>query len=43
MDQVANKSVSTDGVDSIAAQPVIQRLIDLLANVLTRLGLLWAY
>src|ERR1700745_196335 len=40
MDRLVNKSVSTGGVDSIAAQPVIQRSIDLLANVLTRLGLL---
>jgi len=40
MDRLANKTVSTNGVGSTAAQPVFQRSIDLLANVLTRLGLL---
>src|SRR5215472_2734754 len=40
MDRLANKKVSTNGVGSTAAQPVFQRSIDLLANVLTRLGLL---
>src|SRR5215831_6843016 len=40
MDRLANKAVSTNGVGSTAAQPVFQRSIDLLANVLTRLGLL---
>jgi uncharacterized membrane protein YkgB len=36
MDRLANKTVSIDG----ATQPVFQGPIDLLANVLTRLGLL---
>ena len=40
MDRVANKTVSIDGVGSTAAQPVFRRPIDLLANVLSRLGLL---
>ena len=40
MDRLANKAVSIDGAGSTAAQPVFQRSIDLLANVLTRLGLL---
>src|SRR6478672_9213016 len=40
MDRLANKTVSIDGVGSTAAQPVFRRSIDLLANILTRLGLL---
>ena len=40
MDRLANKTVSIDGVGNTAAQPVFPRSIDLLANVLTRLGLL---
>jgi hypothetical protein len=36
MDRLANKTVSIDG----ATQPVFRGPIDLLANVLTRLGLL---
>ena len=40
MDRLANKTVSINGVGSTAAQPVFRRSIDLLANVLTRLGLL---
>jgi uncharacterized membrane protein YkgB len=40
MDRLASKTVSTNGVGSTAAQPVFRRSIDLLANVLTRLGLL---
>jgi uncharacterized membrane protein YkgB len=40
MDRLANKTVSIDGVGSTAAQPVFRRSIDLLANVLSRLGLL---
>ena len=40
MDRLANKAVSIDGAGSTAAQPVFQRSIDLLVNVLTRLGLL---
>ena len=38
MDRLANKTVSINGVGSTAAQPVFRRSIDLLANVLTRLG-----
>ena len=40
MNRQANKAVSVDGVGSTAAQPVFRRSIDLLANVLSRLGLL---
>jgi hypothetical protein len=40
MDRLANKTVSTDGVGSTTTQPVSRRSIDLLANVLTRVGLL---
>ena len=40
MDRLANKTVSINGVGRTAAQPVFRRSIDLLANVLTRLGLL---
>ena len=40
MDQLANKTVSINGGGSTAAQPVFGRSIALLANVLTRLGLL---
>ncbi len=40
MDRLANKTVTIAGVGSTAAQPVFRRSIDLLANVLTRLGLL---
>jgi uncharacterized membrane protein YkgB len=40
MDRLANKSVSINGVGSTAAQQVFRRSIDLLANVLTRLGVL---
>ena len=40
MDRLANKTVSIDGVGRTAAQPVFRRSIDLLANILARLGLL---
>jgi uncharacterized membrane protein YkgB len=40
MDRLANKSVSINGVGSTAAQQVFRRSIELLANVLTRLGVL---
>jgi uncharacterized membrane protein YkgB len=40
MDRLANKTVSVNGVGRTAVQSVFQRSIDLLANVLTRLGLL---
>ena len=40
MDRLANKTVSINGVGSTAAQPMFRGSIDLLANVLTRLGLL---
>lgn len=40
MDRLTNKTVSINGVGSTDAQPVFRRSIDLLANVLTRLGLL---
>ena len=40
MNRLANKTVTIAGVGSTAAQPVFRRSIDLLANVLTRLGLL---
>src|ERR1700741_4542028 len=39
MDRLANKTVSINGVGRTAAQPVFRRSIDLLANFLTRLGL----
>jgi uncharacterized membrane protein YkgB len=40
MDRLANKTVSIAGVGSTAAQPIFRHSIDLLANGLTRLGLL---
>lgn len=40
MDRLANKTAAIDGVGSIAARSVVQRSIDLLAGVLTKLGLL---
>jgi uncharacterized membrane protein YkgB len=40
MDRLSNKAASIDGVGNTAAQPVFRRSIDLIANVLTRLGLL---
>jgi uncharacterized membrane protein YkgB len=40
MNLLANKTVSINGVGSSDAQSVFRRSIDLLANVLTRLGLL---
>jgi uncharacterized membrane protein YkgB len=40
MNLLANKTVSINGVGSTDAQSVFRRSIDLLANVLTRLGLL---
>ena len=40
MDRLANKTVSVDGTGRTATRLVFRRSIDLLANVLTRLGLL---
>ena len=40
MNRLVNKTVSIDGVGSTAVQPVFRRSIDLLSNVLTRVGLL---
>jgi uncharacterized membrane protein YkgB len=40
MDRLANKTVSIDGVGSAATQSVFRSSIDLLADILTRLGLL---
>jgi uncharacterized membrane protein YkgB len=40
MDRVANKIGSIDGVGRTATPPVFRRSIDLLADVLTRLGLM---
>ena len=40
MDRLANKTVSVDGAGRTATRLVFRRSIDLLANVLTRLGLL---
>jgi uncharacterized membrane protein YkgB len=40
MDRLANKTVSIDGVGSAAVLPMFRRSIDLLADVLTRVGLL---
>ena len=40
MDRLANKTVSIDGVGSTATRRAFPRSIDLLANILTRLGLL---
>ena len=40
MNRLANKTVSINGVGSTDAQSVFRRSIDLLANVLSRLGLL---
>ena len=40
MDRLANKTVSIDGVGSTATQSVFRSSIDVLAKVLTRLGLL---
>jgi hypothetical protein len=40
MNLLANKTVSINGVGSTDSQSVFRRSIDLLANVLTRLGLL---
>jgi uncharacterized membrane protein YkgB len=40
MDQLANKTVSINGAGRTASKPVFRRSIDLLANILTKLGLL---
>ena len=40
MGRLVNKTVSIDGAGSTAVLPVFRRSIDLLANVLTRAGLL---
>jgi uncharacterized membrane protein YkgB len=40
MNRLVSKTVSINGVGNGTAQPVFQRSIDLLANVLTKLGLL---